>query len=105
VLFVLGTPSASGDAIVMALHAVDALAGLRENELLDTFVARSTGEATRVVRVVTRRDRFVVDLELADGANVGTLWAHRAPVVQKTESHIDLELSGTGVKIVSREKE
>jgi hypothetical protein len=42
------TPAA-GNALVMAFHAINTMAGLGEHELVDTVVTGTTFEAVRVI--------------------------------------------------------
>jgi hypothetical protein len=54
----------------MAVHAVNSLAGLGKDELVDALLADLALEAVGMVRVVAGHDGFVEDGEMADVARV-----------------------------------
>ena len=60
----------AGDALVMAFHAINTMAGLGEHELVDTVVTGTAFEAVRVIRVIAGHDGFVEDGLMADTAFV-----------------------------------
>ena len=78
---------APSDALVVAAHAVDAPARLREHELVDLVVAHLAPEAVRVVRMrpIGLDDRFVDDRQLAQVAAVRAARADRQPVGEQEE--------------------
>jgi hypothetical protein len=61
---------AAGDALVMAFHAINAMTGLGEHELVDTVVTGTAFEAVRMIRVIPGHDGFVEDGLMADAAFV-----------------------------------
>lgn len=62
-------------AFVVAAHAVNAVAGLCEDELVDSVVTDLALEAVSVIRVVSGHDRLVEDGLLADVAIVAAVSA------------------------------
>ena len=62
--------SAAGDALVVAFHAINTMAGLGEHELVDTVVTGTAFEAVRVIRVVASHDGFIEYWLMADAAIV-----------------------------------
>jgi hypothetical protein len=61
---------AAGDALVMAFHAINTMAGLGEHELVDTVVTGTAFEAVGVIRIIAGHDGFVEDGLMADAAFV-----------------------------------
>ena len=51
----------AGNTLVVTVHAIYAVMGLREHELVDAIATRLALEAMSVVRVVTGHDSFVQD--------------------------------------------
>ena len=61
-MLVLGEmPSTPCDSLVVAFHAIEALARLRKHELVDPVFAATTRKALRVERVIARHNGFVED--------------------------------------------
>ena len=63
-------PPTARDTVIVAFHAVEALACLRENELVDALLAASASEAFGMEGVITGHDRLVQNRPLADLAIV-----------------------------------
>ena len=61
---------AAGNALVVAVHAVDTLACLREDELVDSVLAYLALETMGMVGVVAGHDGLVEDRLLADIAAI-----------------------------------
>ena len=68
-------PPYSGHAITVAVHAIYALACLREDELVDPILTYLAFEAMSMVSVVPRHDCFVQNGQVTDVATVGTVGA------------------------------
>jgi len=67
-------------AFIVAVHAVDSLAGLCENEFIDAVAADFTLEAVSMIRVVAGHDSFVEDGEATYVTAIGTVCADRRAV-------------------------
>lgn len=65
--------SATGDALVMALHTIYTMAGFGKHEFVDSIMTRTTLETMGVIRVVASHDSFVKDRLVADAATIGTV--------------------------------
>ena len=78
--------------LIMAIHAIDALARLGEHELVDAVLAHLALEAVRVVRVVARHDRLVEDRLLAHRAAVRAVRADRRAVREQEEVRVRRDL-------------
>lgn len=72
--------TASCNALIMAVHAVDALAGLGENELVNPILADLALEAVGMIRVFTSHDSLIEDRLLADVTAVGAAGTYRRAV-------------------------
>ena len=73
--FMFGMLTATGNTLVVTLHAVDALAGLCKDELLDLCVAGAASKASGMVGLVAGHDGFLHDGKTADVAGVVALAA------------------------------
>lgn len=60
----------AGDALIMAFHAINTMAGLGKHELVDTVVTGTAFEAVRVIRVIAGHDGFIEDGLMAYAAFV-----------------------------------
>ena len=65
----------AGHTLVVTVHAIYAVMGLREHELVDAIATRLALEAVGVVRVVTGHDSFVQDGEMTDRARIAAVRA------------------------------
>lgn len=65
------------DADIMAIHAVNALSSLGEDELFDSLLTNLTIEAMRVVGIVACHDGFVQYRQATNIAVVRAVGAHR----------------------------
>ena len=81
----LGVLSYSYHAFVVAVHAVDALAGFGKDKLVDALLADLAFEAVGVVRVVAGHDRLVEDGLATDIAAVGAVGAYRGAIGQQEQ--------------------
>jgi hypothetical protein len=63
-------PSALGYAGIVAVHTIDALAGLREHQLVDTIFADLALEAVRVIGIVASHNGFIEDGEATNVAAI-----------------------------------
>jgi hypothetical protein len=75
----------AGDALVMALHAVDTMAGLGKHKFVDTVVTGAAFEAVRMVRIVAGHDGFVKDGLVTDATAVRTIRTDRLTVGKEKE--------------------
>lgn len=62
--------------LIVAVHAVDALTGLCEDEFVDPVLTHFALEAVSMVRVVAGHDGFIEDGKTADVATVGAVGAY-----------------------------
>jgi hypothetical protein len=83
--FLLGVLSYLDHAFVVALHAVDALAGLCKDELVDAILADLALEAVCMVRIVTGHDRLVKYRVMADIAAVRAVCANGGTIGEQEE--------------------
>ena len=74
--------------LVVAVHAVDALTRLREDQFVDSVLAHLALETMSVVRVVTSHDSFVEDGLFADIAAVRTVRTYRRSVREQQEVRV-----------------
>jgi hypothetical protein len=67
-------------ALVVAVHAIYAMAGFRENKLVDSIATNFAFEAMSVIRVVTGHDSFIEDREMTNIAAIGAIGTYRRAV-------------------------
>ena len=79
----LGMLPDSDHAVVMTLHAVDALTGLGEYEVVDPVLADFAGEAVGVEGVVAGHDGLIEDGLVAEAAVVRAVGAYGRAVREK----------------------
>ena len=72
--------TATCDALVMAIHAINALTRLGENELVDPVLADLAFEAVGMVGIVTGHDSFVENGLPTDVTAVGAVGTYRRAV-------------------------
>lgn len=80
--------STSCDAFVVAVHAVDALPRLREDQFVDPILTHLAFETVRVIGIVAGHDGFVQNRLFADIAVVRAVRTYRRPVREKQEVRV-----------------
>ena len=76
-------PPATCDALVVALHAIESLTRLGEDELVDTVLATPASEAFGVEGVVAGHDGLIEDGLVAEAAVVRAVGAYGRAVREK----------------------
>ena len=88
-------PPTPRHALIMAIHAIDALARLGEHELVDAVLADLALEAMGVIGVVAGHDGLVKDGLLAYIAGVRAVGANWGSVGQEQEVRVCVDLVST----------
>jgi len=78
--------------LVVAVHAIYALTGFRENKLVNSIATNFAFEAVGVIRVVTGHDSFIENREMTNIAAIGAIGTYWRAIGEEEEISVCCDL-------------